>query len=92
MRTKEKSIKSDLKRIDALKDKDIDYSDAPRTNAAFWRNAKVIKPHEKIHLSVRFDRDVVKWFKQKDSHYQTYMNAVLRNYMNTHRTHHRKAG
>lgn len=81
MHKKQRVIKSDLKRIDALKEQDIDYSDNPKTDATFWREAKVVFPHEKVHLSVRFDRDLVEWFRQKGTRYQTRMNAILRTYM-----------
>jgi uncharacterized protein (DUF4415 family) len=36
------------------------------------------KPKER--LTVRFDTDMVKWFKRQGRGYQTRMNAVLRSY------------
>ena len=38
----------------------------------------------KQQLTVRFDRDIVDWFKAQGSGYQTKMNAVLRQFMLTH--------
>ena len=81
MSEKRKSIKSDLKRIDAMTDADIDYSDIPPTDEAFWADAKVMVPPAKTPLSVRFDSDVVEWFRKQGVGYQTRMNAVLRAYM-----------
>jgi hypothetical protein len=37
-----KLIKSDLARIDAMTDEDIDYSDIPPTTGDFWKNARVL--------------------------------------------------
>src|SRR3989304_1481067 len=84
MPAKRKSIKSNLEKVDALRDKDIDYSDIPATDAGFWKNAKVVMPPQKVHLSVRFDRDVVEWYKRDGAGYQTKMNAVLRAYAAAH--------
>lgn len=39
------SIKSDLARVDAMKDSDIDLSDIPATTEQFWKNAKVLHGH-----------------------------------------------
>jgi len=47
----------------------------------FWKTAKVVYPDgPKERLTVRFDRDVVTWFKEGGRGYQTRMNAVLRSY------------
>ena len=39
-----KSIKSDLKRIDAQGDQDIDYSDIPELDENFFKKARVVFP------------------------------------------------
>jgi uncharacterized protein (DUF4415 family) len=47
----------------------------------FWKTARVVHPDgPKERLTVRFDRDVVRWFKAGGRGYQTRMNAVLRSY------------
>lgn len=71
----------DWERVNKMTDDDIDYSDIPATDEAFWANAKLIIPENKVALGVRFDRDVVDWFKKQGPGYQTRMNAVLRLYM-----------
>lgn len=38
---------SDLKRVDALRDEDIDYSDIPELDADFFRKARVVVPPRK---------------------------------------------
>ncbi|MEX2616561.1 MAG: BrnA antitoxin family protein [Alphaproteobacteria bacterium] len=53
--------------------------------ADFWKTAKVVFPDgPKERLTVRFDRDVVAWFKSQGRGYQTRMNAVLRSYYEAH--------
>lgn len=86
MSVKKESIKSDLKRIDRMQDTDIDYSDIPPTTKEFWKKAKVVMPSGKVHLSVRFDGDIVEWFKRNGPGYQSRMNAVLRAFINAHKT------
>ncbi|MGH8555123.1 MAG: BrnA antitoxin family protein [Gammaproteobacteria bacterium] len=41
----------------------------------------------KEQLTVRFDADIVDWFKKQGRGYQTRMNAVLRAFMETRRGH-----
>ena len=49
--------------------------------ADFWKTARVVHPGgPKERLTVRFDRDVVTWFRARGRGYQTRMNAVLRSY------------
>ena len=76
-------IKSDLSRIDWMKDSEIDFTDIPETDVDFWKNAEVVKPQVKVPISIRLDGDIVEWFKKKcnGKNYQTYMNSVLRSFV-----------
>ncbi len=79
--------KTDWKRVDALTEPRIDEAaradaDALPTDAAFWRDAKLVMPERKVPVSLRIDRDVVDWFKAHGRGYQSRINAVLRSYMN----------
>ncbi|MEQ8403727.1 MAG: BrnA antitoxin family protein [Oceanicaulis sp.] len=71
-----------LREIEAIRDEDIDFSDIPElTEEDFARG--VWKPgYGKKQLTVRFDADVIAFFKEGGRGYQTRMNAVLRAYMN----------
>lgn len=84
MAVKEKPIKSDLKRIDAMKDEDIDYSDIPEVSAAFFESARVVVPPGKKQVTVRLDSDVLAWLKDQGKGYQTRINAILRAYYDAH--------
>jgi uncharacterized protein (DUF4415 family) len=67
-------------------DDTIDYSDIPELDANFWKKARVVHPAEaKQQLTIRFDADVVEWFKSKGKGYQSHMNAVLKAYVNAQR-------
>jgi len=84
MAVKEKPIKSDLKRIDAMKDEDIDYRDIPEVDAAFFESARVVVPPGKKQVTVRLDSDVLAWLKDQGKGYQTRINAILRAYYDAH--------
>jgi uncharacterized protein (DUF4415 family) len=73
-----KSTKSDLARIDRMKDADIDYSDIPRLDKAFFKKATMAWPPEKKQLTIRLDADVLDWLKGHGKGYQTRINRILR--------------
>ena len=75
------SNKTDINKLINLKDKEINYSDIPETDATFWKDAEVIYPSNKTHLSIRLDDDILNWFKKFGRGYQTKINAVLRSYI-----------
>jgi len=81
MNASKKSIKSDLPRIDKISDKEIDYSDDPETNEAFWQMAEINSPATKRQVTLRIDPDIINYFKAGGQGYQTRINAVLRNYV-----------
>lgn len=84
MNASKKSIKSDLPRIDAMNDEDIDYSDSPETNEDFWKAATVNSPAVKHQVTLRIDPDIIDFFKARGKGYQTRINAVLRSYVKAH--------
>jgi uncharacterized protein (DUF4415 family) len=73
-----KPIKSDLARIDRMRDADIDYSDIPPLNKTFLKKATVVWPPVKKQLTIRLDADVLDWLKGHDKGYQTRINRILR--------------
>ncbi len=79
------AIESDLKRVDALRDEDIDYSDIPELDAEFFRKARVVVPPRKQQLTIRLDSDVLAWLKGGGKGYQSRINAILRAYYDAHR-------
>ena len=72
---------TDLKRLRAMRDDEIDFSDIPKLGKSFWRAAKLTMPEPKDRLTIRVDRDIVQWLKKRGPGYQTRINAILRSYM-----------
>jgi uncharacterized protein (DUF4415 family) len=73
---------TDLKRLREMREEDIDDSDIPKLDESFWKTAKLTMPAAKDSVTIRLDHDVVEWFKNNGSGYQTRINAILRSYMN----------
>jgi uncharacterized protein (DUF4415 family) len=84
-----KKSRTDWKRVDALKDEDIDLSDIPEISPEMFARAIVrrgLKPvSRKAQLTLRVDSDVLDWFRRQGQGYQTKINALLRAYMNAHK-------
>lgn len=76
-------------RLDAIKDEQIDYSEIPElTDDWFARAARSREMHTptKHQISLRVDEDVLAFFKAHGTRYQTRINAVLRAYVEAHKT------
>jgi len=74
--------KKRLKKIEAIKDEDIDYSDIPELDENFWANAKLVEPDTTQHVTLRIKKSVLEHFKAKGAKgYQTRINAVLESYV-----------
>lgn len=72
--------RTDWKRIDSMRDEDIDYSDIPKMGADFFANA-ILWPGPKKQITLRLDPDVLTFFRKHGRGYQSTINAVLRKYM-----------
>ena len=79
-----KPSKKDWDRLDAIKDKDIDYSDIPEVTdfSQFrpWEQRQMFKPI-KVAVTCKLDADIVAWLKQGGKGYQTRLNTILRQVM-----------
>lgn len=67
-----------------MKDSEIDVSDIPKLDVAFFERAELRMPRPKKAVSLRLDPDVLEWFKEQGHGYQTRINAVLRMYKEAH--------
>lgn len=77
----------DVRRAEAIKDEDIDYSDIPEWTDEDFANAMTMDEFNaylakrnapKKSATIRYDADMLDWFKSQGKGYQTRMNAVLR--------------
>lgn len=70
------SLKSDVARLDRLKDRTIDYSEIPPLDPSFFKKATEAWPPAKQQVTVRLD--VLDWLKLHGKGYQTRLNLILR--------------
>jgi len=85
-----KGGKTDWKRLDSLSEKEIRSAieadpEARPTDANFWKKAKVTLPRPKQTITIRLDADLLGWLRRQEG-YQTRINAVLRTYMEAHKS------
>lgn len=83
--TIKKRSRTNWAKIDALKNKDINFSDIQEQGKAFFKRAMLRLPQSKTAVTIRLDRQVLNWFKGKGPGYQTRINALLRAYMEAHK-------
>ena len=69
--------------IAATTDRDIDFSDVPELDDAFWRNARLVEPDRTQSVTLRVKTSVLEAYKAQGKGYQTRMNAVLESYART---------
>ena len=68
--------------LDAMSEAELeDAIDRDDEGEFDWSTVRIGLPGPKQQLTVRFDRDVIEWFRAQGAGYQTRMNAVLRGYM-----------
>ncbi len=61
----------------------LDDPGAKPTDAAFWKDSRVVMPLRKETVTIRLDADLLQWFRGERG-YQTRINAILRAYMKAH--------
>ncbi|MGK0265956.1 BrnA antitoxin family protein [Maricaulis salignorans] len=64
-----------------MPDEDIDYSDIPELDEAWFAKAELRMPVTKEQVTLRLDVDILRFFKAQGKGYQTRINAVLRAYV-----------
>lgn len=67
--------------IASARDEDIDFSDIPELDEAFWAKAARIEPDPTQSVTLRVKSSVLDAFKASGRGYQTRMNAVLESYV-----------
>ena len=73
---------TDWARVDAMTEEELEASIDQAEEGEFdWSTVQVGIPGPKRQLTVRFDADVIEWFKAQGAGYQTRMNAVLRSFV-----------
>ena len=70
--------------VDALTDEDIDRSELPPLDEAFFARAVWRIPEEQVAVTVQMAPELLSWFKSQGSEYEQYMIAALRIYAEAH--------
>jgi uncharacterized protein (DUF4415 family) len=77
--------RTDLKRLENMRDSDIDLSDIPEISPEKFAKAVVRRglkaAPKKSQVTLRLDSDVLNWFKDSGKGYQTRINMLLRAFM-----------
>jgi uncharacterized protein (DUF4415 family) len=78
--------KTDWGRLDAMTDEELTRNaledpDAQPWTDEDWKHARWVPAPGKNMVTIRIDRDVLKWFQRRGKGYQTRINAVLRAYV-----------
>ena len=80
-----KKYGTDFERLHAMTDEDIDFSDLPEATPEMLARMVVRPPlnvrEPKGELTLRVDRDVLKWLRSRGPGYDTVINLVLRAHM-----------
>ncbi len=74
-----------VSQISDTKDDDIDFSDIPELDDAFWRDAEVVEADRTEQITMRVKRSVLNYFRGPGKGYQTRINRVLENYVRARR-------
>lgn len=83
---KKMSSKTDYKRVQKMKDKDIDYSDSPDVSelliaGTIHRVGRPTKEVTKQHVNLRLDPEIIAGFKSTGPKWQTLINDTLRDWL-----------
>ena len=66
--------------IAKVQDRDIDFSDFPELDEAFWRDARLVEPDRTQSATPRVKQSMLDACKAQGQGYQTRMNAVPETY------------
>ncbi len=76
-------------RVEEMTDEEIDTSDIPPLDEAFFANARLRMPENKVSITLNIDADVLEWFKAQGEEFQQRINAALKIYAEAHKEHRR---
>jgi uncharacterized protein (DUF4415 family) len=79
---------TDWKRLNSMRDEDIDTSDIPEPTPEQLARAVLRKNFQPVprkqQVTLRIDADVLDWFRAQGQGYQSCINALLRAYKEAH--------
>jgi uncharacterized protein (DUF4415 family) len=72
-----------------MTDEEIDTLDIPPLDEAFFANARLRIPKNKVSVTLDVDADVLEWFKAQGEEFQQRINAALKIYAEAHKEYRR---
>ena len=79
-----KPSETDWKRVEEMRDEEIDTSDIPPLDDSFFAKAKLRMP-KRVSVTMLVDADLLDWFKAQGDEYEILINSALRNYVEGHK-------
>jgi len=76
---------SNWAKVETMTEEEIDTSDIPPLDEAFFANAKLRMPKGKVPVVLSIDADLMEWFQAQGEEYQKLINAALRIYAQAHK-------
>ena len=80
-----KASETNWARISEMADEEIDTSDIPPLDEAFFAGARLRVPEHKVSVTLDVDAEVIEWFKAQGEEFQSRINAALRIYAEAHK-------
>ena len=71
---------TDWKRVEEMRDEEIDTSDIPPLDDSFFAKAKLRMP-KRVSVTMQVDADLLEWFKAQGEEYESLINSALRSYV-----------
>jgi uncharacterized protein (DUF4415 family) len=68
-----------------MTDEEIDTSDIPPLDEAFFADARLRMPENKVSVTLDVDADVLEWFKAQGEDFRNRINAALKIYAEAHK-------
>jgi uncharacterized protein (DUF4415 family) len=72
-------------RVSEMNDEEIDTSDIPPLDEAFFADARLRMPEKSVSVTLDVDAEVLEWFKAQGEDFRNRINAALRIYAEAHK-------
>ncbi|MBC8447216.1 MAG: BrnA antitoxin family protein [Chloroflexi bacterium] len=81
-----KHSQTDWRKLEAMTDEEIDYSDIPPLDDNFFARSTLRLPHQpQVIVTMQVDPDVFAWFSAQKDGWEQRMRAALRIYVEAHK-------
>ena len=91
LRAKREDSRTDLRKADAMSEEELERliaeDEDERELRADWTRARLVLPKAKQDVHLRLEDDVIEYFKSLGKGHITRMQAVLKAYVEAHRSH-----